>query len=78
MASPKEVKNNEVPTRRATYKLIWSLDKFSPPLLSTSAENISDAPFPNARSVTPATDSEHENLFDIASKDGDKWWSAII
>ena len=57
--------------------MICSLDKLSPSLLSASAENISDAPFPNASSVTPATDSEHENLLDIASKDGDRWWSAV-
>jgi hypothetical protein len=48
------------------------VDKF-PSLLSASAENMSDAPFPNARSVTPATDSEHENLIDIASNEGERW-----
>lgn len=53
------------------------MDKF-PSLLSASAENMSDAPFPNARRVTPATDSEHENLLDIASNEGERWWSAVI
>lgn len=57
--------------------MICSLERLSPSLLSANAEKISDAPFPNARSVTPATDSEHENLLEIASKDGDKWWSAV-
>jgi hypothetical protein len=50
--------------------LIYSEVKLSP--LSAKAENISEAPFPNARRVTPASDSEHENFVDMASRDGDK------
>lgn len=55
--------------------MIYSEVKLSP--LSAKAENISEAPFPNARRVTPASDSEHENFVDMASRDGDKWWSAV-
>ncbi len=52
-----------------------SLVRVFPP--SASAEKISEAPFPNASRVTPATDWEHENLSEIAERDGDKKWSAV-
>ena len=52
-----------------------SLVRVFPP--SANAENISEAPFPNASRVTPATDWEHENLSEIADKEGDRKWSAV-
>ena len=52
-----------------------SLERVLPP--SASAENISEAPFPKANRVTPATDWEHENLSEIADREGDRKWSAV-
>lgn len=75
IANPMDVKNNEVPTKSAIWKSITSLvNAFSP---SANAENISEAPLPNANKVTPATDWEHENLSEMADKDGDKNSSAV-
>jgi len=41
------------------------------------AEKTSGAPFPKARSVTPASESLHPNLVVMVSKDGDKYISAV-
>ena len=54
IAMPMDVKNREVPTSKAIQKSITSLERVLPP--SASAENISEAPFPKANRVTPATD----------------------
>lgn len=43
----------------------------SPP--AAKAANTSGAPLPNAKSVTPAKDSEQPNFSDIASKAGDRY-----
>ena len=42
------------------------------------AVNRSGAPFPNARIVTPARDSEIPNLMVMYSRDGDKYSSAVV
>lgn len=42
------------------------------------AVNRSGAPFPNARIVTPAKDSEIPNLTVMYSRDGDKYSSAVV
>jgi hypothetical protein len=40
-------------------------------------ENTSGAPFPNANSVTPASDSDIPNLIVKYSRDGDRYSSAV-
>lgn len=42
------------------------------------AEMTSGAPFPNARNVTPATDSEIFSFTAKVSKAGDKYPSAVV
>ena len=54
IAMPIDVKNRDVPTSNAIQKSITSLVRVFYP--SARAENISEAPFPNASRVTPATD----------------------
>jgi hypothetical protein len=46
-------------------------------LAAAMAENTSGAPFPKARSVTPARESLQPNLVVIVSRDGDKYISAV-
>ena len=49
----------------------------SPPPPAEMAANTSGAPFPRARSVTPARDSEHDNFSEIASRAGERYKSAV-
>lgn len=48
-----------------------------PPPPAEMAANTSGAPFPRARSVTPARDSEHESFSEIASNAGERYKSAV-
>ena len=49
----------------------------SPPPPAEMAANTSGAPFPRARSVTPARDSEQESFSEIASNAGERYKSAV-
>lgn len=40
--------------------------------------NTSGAPFPKARNVTPASDSEKPNLLVMNSSDGERYSSAVV
>ena len=49
----------------------------SPPPPAEMAANTSGAPFPRARSVTPARDSEHDSFSEMASRAGERYKSAV-
>ena len=66
-----EMKNEE-PINEETCKLSPSS---SPP--AAIDEKISGAPLPRANRVTPASDSEHDNLSEIASSAGERYESAV-
>ena len=73
-----EEMNTEEPIKALMLRRMFSeLISPVPDLAAAIAEKTSGAPFPNAKSVTPASDSERPNLVVNASKDGDKYESAV-
>lgn len=59
---------NDEPIKEATCKL----RPFSSPPAAIAA-NTSGAPLPRAKRVTPARDSEHYNLSEMASRAGERY-----
>ena len=74
-----EMKTAE-PTRalmeRSSFSVSWS-PELDPDWAAAIAEKTSGAPFPKARRVTPASDSDSLNFMTIYSSEGDKYSSAV-
>ena len=64
------VMKKELPMRLLTMRKISPFSGESP--AAAIAENTSGAPFPKASNVTPASDSEHLNFSEIASRAGER------
>ena len=74
IADTTPVTNRPDPTKEPTAKNI-------PPPSLPEAEieaRTSGAPFPSAKSVTPARDSENPRAFDTFSRAGERYASAVV
>ena len=69
------VMNKQLPIKLLIKSMRSPFSGESPP--AAIAENTSGAPLPKASSVTPANDSEHLNLSEMASKAGDRYESDV-